>query len=49
MAYLAPARVAEAQTLSDHDVRQIESCLIAKLELRPDGFWHEIERIMKVV
>ena len=49
MAYLAPARVAEAQTLSDHDVRQIESGLIAKLELRPDGFWHEIERIMKVV
>jgi len=48
MAYLAPARVAEAQTLSDRDVRQIESGLIAKLELRPDGFWHEIERIMKV-
>ena len=49
MAYLAPARVAEAQTLSERDVRQIESGLIAKLELRPDGFWHEIERIMKVV
>ncbi|VTX49486.1 DUF1853 family protein [Neisseria sicca] len=48
MAYLAPARVTEAQTLSDRDVRQIESGLIAKLELRPDGFWHEIERIMKV-
>ena len=49
MAYLAPARVTEAQTLSERDVRQIESGLIAKLELRPDGFWHEIERIMKVV
>lgn len=48
MAYLAPARVTEAQTLSERDVRQIESGLIAKLELRPDGFWHEIERIMKV-
>ena len=49
MAYLAPARVAETETLSETEIRRIDQGLIAVLELRPDGFWHEIERIMKAV
>ena len=49
MAYLAPARVAETETLNETEIRRIDQGLIAVLELRPDGFWHEIERIMKAV
>ena len=49
MAYLAPARVAETETLNETEIRRIDQGLIAILELRPDGFWHEIERIMKAV
>ncbi|WP_165088191.1 DUF1853 family protein [Neisseria yangbaofengii] len=48
-ACLAPARVAEAETLNAQAVRQIDSGLVAVLELRPDGYWHEILRIMKGV
>ena len=49
MAYLAPARVAETDTLNETEIRRIDNGLIAVLELRPDGFWHEAERIMKAV
>lgn len=49
MAYLAPARVAETETLNETEIRRIDQGLIAVLECRPDGFWHEIERIMKAV
>ena len=49
MAYLAPARVAETETLNETEIRRIDQGLFAVLELRPDGFWHEIERIMKAV
>ena len=49
MAYLAPARVAETDTLNETEIRRINNGLIAVLELRPDGFWHEAERIMKAV
>lgn len=49
MAYLAPARVAETDTLNETEIRRIDNGLIAVLELRPDGFWHETERIMKAV
>ena len=47
MSYLAPARIAEADTLSREAMQQIDSGLIAVLELRPDGYWHEVLRIMK--
>ena len=49
MAYLAPARVAETDTLNETEIRHIDNGLIAVLELRLDGFWHEAERIMKAV
>ncbi|HFC6154875.1 TPA: DUF1853 family protein [Neisseria meningitidis] len=49
MAYLAPARVAKTETLNETEIRRIDQGLIAVLECRPDGFWHEIERIMKAV
>lgn len=49
MAYLAPARAAETETLNETEIRRIDQGLIAVLECRPDGFWHEIERIMKAV
>lgn len=48
-AYLAPARIDADQALSDSEIRQIESGLIAKLEVRLDGFLHETARIMKAV
>ena len=38
MAYLAPARVAETETLNETEIRRIDQGLIAVLELRPDGF-----------
>ena len=49
MNYPAPARVAEADTLDSRAASRIESGLIAAVELRPDGFWHETARIMKAV
>lgn len=49
MAYLAPARVAKTETLNETEIRRIDQGLIAVLECRPDGFWHEIERITKAV
>lgn len=47
MDFLAPARAAQNQTLDAGAVTEIESGLIAELERRPDGFWHETARIMK--
>ncbi|ROV57232.1 DUF1853 family protein [Neisseria chenwenguii] len=47
MDYLAPARVSETETLTTDAVTQISDGLIAVLEHRPDGFWHEVLRIMK--
>ncbi|MCP1660701.1 DUF1853 family protein [Neisseria perflava] len=47
MTYLAPARVTESETQSAAEIRQTDSGLIAVLQQRPDGFWHEVERIMK--
>ncbi|WP_416192520.1 DUF1853 family protein [Neisseria sp. CCUG12390] len=47
MAYLAPARVTAADTLSAGEIRQSESGLAAVLEKRPDDYWHEVSRIMK--
>lgn len=48
-AYLAPARVPESETLPLEALHDISDGLIAILEPRPDGFWHEIQRIMKAV
>ena len=48
MRYLAPARVDETQL---HDATQVAACsngMVAVLECRPDGYWHEIQRVMKV-
>ncbi|PSJ80301.1 DUF1853 family protein [Neisseria iguanae] len=47
MAYLAPARVTEAETMNADAVQSINSGLVAVLEQRPDGHWHETLRIMK--
>lgn len=47
MSYLAPARIPDSQTRSADEICQTESGLIAQLERRPDGFWHETGRIMK--
>lgn len=45
---LAPARVRSEDTLNEAEVRAIGSGIVAVLEQRPDGFWHEIKRMMKV-
>ncbi len=44
--YLAPARVSFAQTLSHTEARQRSGCLMAQVAWRPDGFWHETQRLM---
>lgn len=49
MHYLAPARIHEAETLNAAEVSLIKSGLIAVCEKRPDGYWHEILRIMKTI
>ena len=46
-AYLAPARVAEGETLPWGEIRTLGSGLVAVLQRRPDGMWHESERVMK--
>ena len=48
MRYLAPARVAEAQCHTASEVVALEQGMVAVLEQRPDGYWHEVARIMKV-
>ena len=45
---LAPARVCPEATLNEAETRTIRSGIVAVLEPRPDGFWHEVRRIMKV-
>lgn len=47
MAYLAPARADEAETQTAAEIQNLKSGLVAALEQRPDGCWHEILRIMK--
>lgn len=44
--YLAPARIAENETLSWQDLNGVQNALVAELTLRDDGFWHEINRYM---
>ena len=46
MDYLAPARVDETQLHDAKQVAALENGMVAVLERRPDGFWHEIQRIM---
>ena len=46
-AYLAPARVAEGETLPWEEIRTLGGGLVAVLQRRPDGMWHESERVMK--
>lgn len=45
---LAPARVCAEGTFNETETRKIRSGILAVLEQRPDGFWHEVRRIMKV-
>ncbi len=47
MDFLAPARIAGNETQGADDIRNLESGLIAELERRPDGYWHEVNRLMK--
>ncbi|ULJ60171.1 DUF1853 family protein [Wielerella bovis] len=46
MEYLAPARVALEQTINREMVAQSGDGIYAHVALRPDGFLHEIQRIM---
>lgn len=48
MNYLAPARLSEAETQTAAQIQAVESGLIAVLEKRPDDFWHETARLMKI-
>ena len=47
MHLLAPARVPEVYTLPAGALAEIEFGQIAVVEQRPDGYWHEVSRMMK--
>ncbi|MDO4433056.1 MAG: DUF1853 family protein [Alysiella sp.] len=44
--YLAPARITYDQTHTRDAITQMGQGLYAQVMLRPDGFWHEQQRIM---
>lgn len=46
LAYLAPARVPFEQTISAAELTRQAPGLIAMVEQRPDGMWHETQRLM---
>ena len=46
LAYLAPARVPFEQTISAAELAHQALGLIAVVEQRPDGMWHETQRLM---
>ena len=46
LAYLAPARVPFEQTISAAELARQAPGLIAVVEQRPDGMWHETQRLM---
>lgn len=46
LGYLAPARVASEQTFAWQEAADGGKGLIAALERRDDGFWHEVLRLM---
>lgn len=49
MEWLAPARVDAQSCLSSQQVSAVGQGLVAVLEQRPDGYWHETGRLMKVL
>ncbi|MDU4301606.1 MAG: DUF1853 family protein [Eikenella corrodens] len=46
LAYLAPARIPFEQTISAAELARQVHGLIAVVEQRPDGMWHETQRLM---
>ena len=46
LAYLAPARVPLGQTINAAELVHQAPSLIAVVEQRPDGMWHETQRLM---
>ena len=46
LAYLAPAHVPFEQTISAAELAREATGLIAVVEQRPDGMWHETQRLM---
>lgn len=47
MNLLAPLKIEEKQTINWKDLQKINRGFIAILEPRPDGYFHEIQRILK--
>lgn len=48
LSYLAAARVSSEQIVAFQDIRYVSQGLLALVEQRPDGYWHEVCRVMKV-
>lgn len=48
VAQLAPRRLPESDTMRCRDIESHQQGMIALLQQRPDGYWHEILRIMKM-
>ncbi|MDO5639500.1 MAG: DUF1853 family protein [Neisseria sp.] len=47
MHLLAPARVPPVYALTAEALNEVAYGQVAQLELRPDGYWHEVARMMK--
>lgn len=48
LSLLAPAKIDERDSLSLQQAKSINQGILAVLERREDGYWHEIQRIMKI-
>lgn len=48
MNLLAPARVRGKDTVGQAEIRTVKSGIVAVLTQRPDGYWHESQRFMKM-
>lgn len=47
MQWLAPQRLVMEETVSLQELNHIDAGLVALMQQRPDGLWHEIARLMK--
>lgn len=48
LSLLAPARILARDTINFDQVKYVKQGILALLQQREDGYWHEVQRIMKI-
>ena len=48
LSLLAPARISSEETMTFEQIKHVEHGILAILQQRADGYWHEVDRIMKI-